>query len=42
MAIDPNFRRLGMSQASTTIAVAETLNDVSGTYNERNLTYNGS
>ncbi len=39
---DINNMGLGMSGASTTIAVAETINDVSATFNDRNITYNGS
>lgn len=33
---------LGMSGVGTTVAVAETLNDVSSTFNDKNITYNGS
>ena len=39
---DMNNIGFGRSGAGTTIAVAETINDVSSTYNDRNITYNGS
>lgn len=39
---DLNNTGLGMSRSSTTVAVAETLNDVTGTFNDRPITYNGS
>lgn len=39
---DLNDMGLGMARTGTTVAVAETINDVSSTYNDRNITYNGS
>ena len=39
---DINHISQAQSIAGTTFAVAESINDVSGLYNERSITYNGS
>lgn len=42
MEQDINSSSQAPSRVGTTYAVAESINDVTGLYNERSITYNGS
>lgn len=39
---DFNNMGIGLTGTGTTVALAETLRDVTATFNDRNITYNGS